>query len=234
MAGFKTHIATSTVVGIGYGIAGYVALDLPLATCCLAGGLCSLAGMLPDLDSNSGVPVRETMTLAAAVVPLLMIDRFRSLGFTPEMMALAGGTLYLFVRFGVAAFFKRYTVHRGMWHSIPACVTMGLFAFLICSCNEMDRRLFKTCAVMLGFMVHLVLDELWSIQWKGGFIRFKRSFGTALKFYSKNTWANISTYGKLVLLLGIAVSDPLLMEHFGLQDPQLPQFAHEALDKVVR
>jgi hypothetical protein len=234
MAGFKTHITTSTAIGIGYGLVGLVSLDMPLATCCLAGGLCSLAGMLPDLDSGSGVPVRETMTFAAAVVPLLMIDRFRSLGFTPEMMALAGGALYIAVRFGVSGIFKRYTVHRGMWHSIPACITMGLLAFLICSCHEMDKRLFKTFAVMLGFMVHLILDELWSIEWKGGMVHLKRSFGTALKFYSKNTWANVSTYGKLILLMGLAISDPVLMEHYGGYEPQLPQIAHDVLGRFLR
>lgn len=234
MAGFKTHITTSTVVGVGYGLLGHFGLEMPWPTCILAGGLCGLAGMLPDLDSDSGVPVRETMTFAAAVVPLLMIERFRSLGLTPEMMVLLGGALYLLVRFGVAKIFKRYTVHRGMWHSIPACVTIGLFAFLICSCNEMDRRLFKTFAVMLGFMVHLVLDELYSIEWKGGMFRTKSSFGTAIKFYSKSRWANISTYGKLVLLLLIAVGDPLVMEHYGLQDRQLPQMAHQLVDQFLR
>jgi hypothetical protein len=207
---------------------------MPWTSCLVAGGLCSLGGMLPDLDSDSGVPVRETMTFLAAIIPLLMIDRFRSLGLTPEIMAIIGGSLYMFIRFGVAAMFKRYTVHRGMWHSIPACVTVGLLAFLICSCNEFDRRLFKTIAVMLGFMSHLVLDELWSIHWKRGMLRFKRSFGTALKFYSRNTWANLSTYGKLVILIAVAISDPVIMEHYGGYEQQLPQMAHDMVDKVLR
>jgi len=234
MAGFKTHITTSTLVGVGYGLAGSFFLGMPLESCFLAGGLCSLAGMLPDLDSDTGVPVRETMTFAAAIVPMLMIDRFRSMGMTPEMMALAGGAIYLIVRFGVSEIFKRYTVHRGMWHSVPACLIAGLLAFLICSCNEMDRRLFKTFAVMLGFMVHLVLDELWSIEWKGGMVHMKRSFGTAIKFFSNRRWANVSTYGKLVLLVAVAVSDPLMMEHFGLQERQLPQIAHDVFDQLLR
>ena len=58
MADFNTHIATSTVVGVGVGLAGYTLLDTPepnrVITCMLATGLCSLAGILPDLDSGSG------------------------------------------------------------------------------------------------------------------------------------------------------------------------------------
>ncbi len=93
MADFQTHITTSTVIGIGYGAAGYYKLDAPLATCALAAGLCSVSGMLPDLDSDSGVPVRETMSLAAAVVPMLMMDRFSHLGWSHETMVLAGMVL---------------------------------------------------------------------------------------------------------------------------------------------
>ena len=160
MADFKTHITTSCAVGAGYGVAGYVLLGpTALPTCVLSAGLCGLAGMLPDLDSDSSVPVRETMAFAAAVVPMLMIDRFQAMGWSHETIVLAGGLLYCGVRFGVSALIKRYTVHRGMWHSLPAAAIFGLLAFLICSCNDMTLRLFKTGAVVLGFMVHLILDE---------------------------------------------------------------------------
>ena len=39
MADFKTHITTSTVLGVGYGTAGVLLLDVPLANGLLAGGL---------------------------------------------------------------------------------------------------------------------------------------------------------------------------------------------------
>src|SRR5687768_1680103 len=76
MAGFKTHIATSTALGIGYGSAAFLFFEALPGDCLLAAGLCSVSGMLPDLDSDSGVPVRESITFAAAVVPMLMMRRF--------------------------------------------------------------------------------------------------------------------------------------------------------------
>ena len=68
MADFKTHMSVSTAAGVLYAIAGSQS-GMPLTTCLLAGGLCSVSGMLPDLDGESGRPLREATTLAAAVVP---------------------------------------------------------------------------------------------------------------------------------------------------------------------
>src|SRR5688572_11826556 len=69
MAGFQTHIAASTITGVGYGVWGYHC-GAPIETCVLAGGLCSVSGMLPDLDSDSGRPVQEISSFAAAVMPM--------------------------------------------------------------------------------------------------------------------------------------------------------------------
>ncbi|MCH7726833.1 MAG: metal-dependent hydrolase [Planctomycetes bacterium] len=214
MANFKTHITTSTILGAAYGAAAYVGFGVPLDKCMLAAGLCSVSGMLPDLDSDSSVPVRESFAFAAAIVPMLMIDRFQHMGMSWDSMVLAGGLIYIFIRFGLSEIFKRYTVHRGMWHSIPACAIAGLAAFLICSCSDMSVRLFKSSAVVLGFMSHLVLDEIYSIERKGARARLKKSFGTALKFWGKRPWANFSTYAKLIVLLVIAIGDPIFMSTF--------------------
>lgn len=206
MADFKTHISTSTVVGVGYGAIGY-ACGIPAPACFLSAGLCSISGMLPDLDSDTGIPLRESVLFGSAVIPMLMVDRFQQLGFGSEMMVLLAGLIYLVIRFVVAEAFRRYTVHRGMWHSIPAAVTVGLLAYLIVAGDEFHIRVFKAASVFTGFMVHLILDEIWSFEWTGRKLRIKRSFGTALKFYSKKTWANISTYGKLIAIIVLLVGD---------------------------
>jgi len=218
MADFKTHIAASTFAGIGYGAAGYV-YGAPISACLVAGGLCSVSGMLPDLDSGSGRPVREMMAFIAAVVPALMIPRFLQMGLEPEAMALAAAVLYLAIRFGVGEIFKRYTVHRGMWHSIPAMAVAALLALLVVSGDRIEIRLFKSGAVALGFFTHLVLDELWSLRIQRGRLRIKRSFGTALKLWSrKSLWANVSTYGKLIVLVALVIGDPYIMQHLGFQE----------------
>lgn len=230
MAGFKTHIGTSTVIGIGYGAAGF-AMGLPLEASVLAAGLCSVGGILPDIDSETGKPMREITAFAAAVIPMLMIERFQQLGLTHETMAVAGGLVYLLVRFGLPRLMGRYTVHRGMWHSVPAALTAALIAFLICACDSVPIRLYRAGGMFLGYMVHLTLDELWSIEWKGGRVQFKRSFGTAIKFFSKSRWANFSTYAKLALLAVACVGDPFLMKYMGYEHSHAHQTAKEILER---
>jgi len=53
MAAFRQHVAFSTVLGLGYSIA-LKGMGWDAGQALLAGGLCGLAGMLPDLDSDSG------------------------------------------------------------------------------------------------------------------------------------------------------------------------------------
>ena len=187
MADFKTHITTSTILGGVYGGVAYLGFDMAPQDCLVAAGLCSYSGMLPDLDSSSGVPVRETLCFLSAVVPMLMVRRFAEMSMSPETMVLTAGLLYVGIRFGLGEIFKRYTVHRGMWHSIPAAMIAGAIAFLVCVSQDFGVRMFKSWAVVLGFLSHLILDEIYSVDLGGKVVRIKKSFGTALKFY-RNNW----------------------------------------------
>lgn len=208
MADFQTHITTSTVLGIAGGLAAHAFYEVPLPSCILAGGLCSIAGMLPDLDSDSGVPLRESVAFAAAIIPMMLLERFAKWGFGFEATILVSAMLYLVVRFGVAEALKNYTVHRGMFHSIPAALIAAELTFLIFDNENVSLRFLNAGAVFTGFMSHLILDELWSVDVNWGLVRFKSSFGSALKFWGNNAWANFTTYGKLVLLTLLMTRDP--------------------------
>jgi membrane-bound metal-dependent hydrolase YbcI (DUF457 family) len=218
MADFKTHITTSCVLGGGYACLGAY-YGLPIEAALVAGGLCGVGGMLPDIDSDSGVPVRETMGFAAAVTPMLLVDRFQQLGLNYEQMVLAGGASYLFVRFGIARLLMRYTVHRGMFHSIPALLIFTGLAFLICGSMNLHLRYFKAVGVFIGVLSHLMLDEIFAVEWAGGRWRFKKSFGTALKLWSDSTWGNFSTYSKLAAVVVLILSEPSIMERYGSLSP---------------
>ena len=234
MAGFKTHITTSTVLGIGYGAGAFALYDVPAPTCLLAAGLCSVSGMLPDIDSDSGVPLRESLAFAAAVVPMLMMERFHNLGLAPESIALGGAIVYLLIRFGLGGLLKRYTVHRGMFHSLPAAIIFGELAFLVCHCEDINLRYYKAGAVVLGFMSHLVLDEIWSLQFRRGRLQLKKSFGTAVKVWGDSLWANFSTYAKLALLTYLVTQDQGWMQRYRPQHAPTQSVADETPDPVWR
>lgn len=218
MAGFKTHITVSTTLGVGYGLAGAY-LGLPWESAVIAGGLCGIGGMLPDIDSDSGVPFREVMSFAAAIIPMFLVSRFAELGLNHEQMVLAMGGSYVFVRFGVAGMLSKYTVHRGMFHSIPAALIFAGLVFLVSGSANLQLRYFKAAGTFLGVMSHLCLDELYSIEWAHGRWRFKKSFGTALKLWGDSRWDNFSTYSKLVLVVMMILGEPMVMDQYGRSNP---------------
>jgi len=237
MAGFKTHITVSSVLGAGYGGAAYLLYGVPWPTCLLAGGLCGVSGMLPDIDSPSSTPKRESMAFAAAVVPMMLLPRFQQWGMSNELIVLAGAAAYLLVRFGLSEFLKRYTVHRGMFHSLPAAVVFGELAFLMASGDDVRLRLYKAAAVSIGYLSHLALDEIYSLEWHGGRIRLKSSFGTALKLFGEGVWANVSAYAKLALLAAVIFYEPLwpsTPERPGVAPASVRQTAERLIDRVWR
>lgn len=207
MAGFKTHITVSTLAGVGYGAAAYALYDVPVPTCILAGGLCGVSGMLPDLDSGPGVPLRESVAFGAAVVSTMLVDRLQQFDLSMETIVLAAAGVYLLVRFGAGILLERLTVHRGMFHSLPAALIFGELAFLLGS-GTVEMRWYKAGAVTLGYVVHLVLDEIYSFKWRYGLPRLKKSFGTAVKLFGRDWWPNITTYAKLAVLTFVVLQEP--------------------------
>ena len=112
----------------------------------LAATLCSVAGMLPDLDSGPGRPLHESICFAAAALPMFMVDRFRHWGWTHESMILAAAAIYLGVRFGLGHVLKKWCVHRGIFHSFPMALIFTELAFLVCTTGDLKMRYFKAGA----------------------------------------------------------------------------------------
>lgn len=224
MADFKTHITASSFLGVGYGAAGFFYVDMPIGSCIVAGGLCSLSGMLPDLDSDSGIPVRETLAFTSAVVPMLLIERMERMGLGHSSMILIGGITYFLIRFVLWPLFKRFTKHRGMWHSLPAAAIAMMLAFLVCADQSLQIRLFRAWAVFLGFMSHLALDEIYAVDLNGKLL--KRSFGTAMKFFGNSRWGNLFIYAKVLILLLCIVNDPMVQRAIETRQLKLPSSLH--------
>jgi membrane-bound metal-dependent hydrolase YbcI (DUF457 family) len=208
MASYRGHLAFASALGAAYAGVGLYRWDLDWGPVFLGAGLTTLGGLLPDLDSDSGVPVRELFSAAAAITPLLLFDRLRADGLTLEQtLALLGG-VYLFIRYALAALFKRWTVHRGMFHSLPALFICGLAVFLLYHTRDPRLRFFLAGGVMLGFLSHLVLDVLYSVDLMGAHLRLKNGAGSPLKLFSTSWPATAATYAALGGLAWLAWQDP--------------------------
>ena len=114
------------------------------------------------------------------------------------------------------------------------CITCGLVAFLIVAGQDLAIRAFKAGAVSLGFFSHLLIDEIWSLRLRSGRINIKKSFGTALKFWGGDSYANFSVYAKLAVLAFLAVGDPMLMHRFGYEVRFGPHTAQQVVDQAMR
>lgn len=225
MADFKTHMSVSTATGALLAFAGHRA-GMSWDTCAVAGVLCSVSGMLPDLDSDSGRPLREATAMGAAVVPMLMVDRLQRLQLNHDTMVLVAIVTYFAIRFLMAELFRRYTVHRGMWHSLPAAAICGMVAFLIIANEDIGVRIYKTTAVVMGFLSHLLLDEIWSVEFRQASFKFKTSFGTAIKLWGNNRTASISAYATLLVSSALVYQDHGFMARYQ-ENPNVPHTISE-------
>jgi hypothetical protein len=184
MAGFATHLygaaLVSSVAALGLhsvGLAGPQQAQTYFFLC-IAGGL------LPDIDSDASKPVRGFFTLLAVTlaffVAFALVGRLQLLDVSLVWLA-----VFLLVRFGVFEAFARFTVHRGVWHSWLAAVLAALAtanaAYHLVGAPALEAW-FAGGFVALGYLTHLGLDELASVDLWGH--RVRRSFGTALKPFS--------------------------------------------------
>lgn len=221
--GFQAHITASAIVGGGYAAAAWYVGGLPPATCLLGGTVCAAAGMLPDLDSGPAGPMRESVAFAAAMVPMLLLQRFQQMGMPMEAVLLAGAAVYALIRFGVTWLLEHYTVHRGMFHSLPAAAIAGQVTYLAFGHDDPMRRYFISGAVVLGFLTHLVLDEIWSVRLGLFGTKVKKAFGTAMKFHGPVLWSNIVAYVLVVALGLIAATDAARTERMSVVRQQMEQ-----------
>lgn len=200
MAGYREHVTVSGLVGAAGGCAAVFMFDYTPVQGVIFGILTGLAGMLPDLDSESGRPVRELTSLVASLAPVLMLQHAQSMGIHGDRAMLFALLSYAVVRYGGAVFLGKLTVHRGMFHSIPALLIAAEIAFLTYHSDELRVRTLMAAGVALGFLSHLVLDEMYSVQWDGAKVRLAKSSGSALKFFGSDAIPNAVTMGLLLCL----------------------------------
>ncbi|MEO2034471.1 MAG: metal-dependent hydrolase [Planctomycetaceae bacterium] len=212
MAAYREHITVSGLLGIAFGATSVFLADFTPVQGALAACLTWMAGMLPDLDSSSGRPIRELFGLTAAMAPLVMMQHLLNWADSTEEALFAAIALYAAIRYGAAAFMRRLAVHRGMFHSIPAMLIAGELVFLGYESDSLSVRCLMVGGTLLGFLSHLVLDEMYSVSWSGISLKLNSSAGSAVKLWGKGLLANFVTYSLLAVLTYIVVIDAGLLK----------------------
>jgi hypothetical protein len=205
MAAFKQHISVSSALGVAY-TASLIYMGTEWSLAALGGVLCGIGGMLPDLDSDSGRPVAEIFGVTAALIPMLLLQRLREMGLTREAIILGLIGCYFVFRFGAPMILGALTVHRGMFHSIPAALIAAEIVFLAHKTTDIPGSVKLALGVLIGFLSHLVMDELWSVNLSGISIRLNKAAGSALKLFSPSLPATCTAYlilAALTYLVGV-------------------------------
>ena len=200
MASYRGHLMLSAPLGAGYGAVALLRPEFDWGAVFLGAGLTTVGGLAPDLDSGSGVPARELFGLTATAAAVLLYHPLRAHGLPLEQSLVLMGLAYFLVRYGAAGLFRRVTVHRGMFHSIPAMLIAGLLVYHTYPSGDFVLRLYLAGGIMLGFLSHLVLDELCSVDFMGVRVRLNKSAGSALKFGSPSWPATLAAYLILFVL----------------------------------
>ncbi len=200
MAAYREHITVSGILGVAYACAAVLLFGYSLTQAVIVAVLTWVAGMLPDLDSESGRPIRELSGVVAAFAPLLLLHNAQAIGVDGDRALLFAIIAYAAVKYGGSFLLGKLTVHRGMFHSIPALLIASELTFLSYHSEEFRVRVLMAVGVGIGFLSHLVLDEMYSVQWDGMKVRLAKSSGSAMKFFGPDELPNGVTMGLLLCL----------------------------------
>lgn len=207
MAAFKEHFNIGTVATGVVVVALHAAglLDLSESFTALFIGI--VGALLPDIDSDNSKPLQVVFRILSVSVPLLVL-----LAFFPAMPVLRIVILWVvFALLFKATLFKLFlhlTHHRGIFHSIPMGVLFAqltlLFGYYVEKVGLQASTIYAF-TLFFGFMTHLVLDEIYSVDAFGA--RMKKSFGSACKLYDKyNVTGTVIVY-VLIVLCGFFLPD---------------------------
>ena len=188
MASFRTHLTVAATADL---IATAVVMQtLPISPmqALLLFLLGLQAGLLPDIDSDHSIPTRMLFTILSFATALAVIFQYyATLGlFDLILFALFAA---LFVRFALLPLFAATTEHRGLFHSLPMALLLGiitLHAGLAFLSWQSGFAWLGAVFVSGGYLLHLLLDELYSVNFIG--MSIKGSFGTALTLFSREAW----------------------------------------------
>ncbi|MCA9659498.1 MAG: metal-dependent hydrolase [Myxococcales bacterium] len=202
MANFRTHLAGAALPSLAAAYAAVSAglVDRSGGLVCLTCGV--IGGVLPDVDAETSVPTRIIFTLLGVAAGVAAIAALW--GTRPPALA-AGVALgvALCVRYGLHWLTHRLCVHRGIIHSLPVAALCGAAVATLAagplSYDPLRAWLFGAF-VSAGFVIHLLLDELFSVDLLGA--RLRRSFGTALKLGAlRNLVGTAVVYAALIALV---------------------------------
>ncbi len=235
MADFKTHVSFGSYAGFIFSIFTYMLEWVTNIYFVVLIFFATIIGsILPDMDSDSGLPVKVIFGLYAYFTAAITIFYLNELDASIYFKIFLPAASFVFINTTLLKFFKKQTIHRGIFHSVPALFILFFVILLIADTTHLKtiEKFVLALSVTVGYFSHLFLDEIYSInmftkrsrsrsQSKKKFslkkylkknFSFKRSFGTALElgFRQRRKYPAIIAY--IVLVVLFYFSYPILLK----------------------
>ncbi len=201
MADFQHHLIYGVGMSVTCAAVGHFQFGLTPVQAGAAAILGSAASLAPDLDHPEGLPGRILFEILGVLIPIVTLPHLPweyKQQFAVEHWILYFCLAYLVVRFFLGYLFTKLMTHRGIFHSLPAACICGQIIFLWMSQLLFMARVTIATIAVIGYVTHLVADEVYSVDWKGNSI--KRSFGSALDLGHISEFSTWLAYGILISL----------------------------------
>jgi len=228
MANFNTHFAVGASVSaiISSSLLAMEVLEPNHAVVAFAIG--TFGSLMPDIDSNSSKATGVGFTVVSLLITILFMFAQAHIYSIVEMLIMGGG-LFITLRFAFIEVFRKFSRHRGIFHSIPMALIWGLITtILMYRFFGFDPLVAWIYGILmgLGYMVHLLLDEVYSVDLRNR--RIKRSAGTAFKLFSVRNNMDALKY---ILLYSILVG--LLMYAPDSSIVKRTLFSHDGWSRFI-
>ncbi|MCB1757581.1 MAG: metal-dependent hydrolase [Gammaproteobacteria bacterium] len=214
MANFNTHIS---IAAVGSGLTATALLkvgQVSEADALLLAFFGTLGGILPDIDLKYSYPSRMLFSFFAILAAFAAVFSLQEKFAIAELWLTAAG-VFLAVRYPLWMIFHNFTTHRGAIHSLAAA---ALFLFMI---TTLGYYAFGKSALLAwlggffvfgGFILHLLLDELYSVDFVGN--QIKRSFGSAFKIIDFKQWISSLLIAVLAAMFWLLTPPTDTLEEF--------------------
>ncbi len=222
MANFKTHI---TISAISSAILAETLLSMGILTpvdALVAFVFGVAGGILPDIDSDYSKSVTLLFNIISMSITTILLFMLTPRYSLLEIFMISGA-VFVLIRFGFIGIFRWISVHRGMMHSIPMAIVLGLVVVIVMEAlSEVGIVVSWIYGLMLtvNYFIHLVLDELYSIDLNNQ--KIKRSAGTALKLFRLKTLKEkvdtLIVYLSLMLLFYLSPDSQLFVDTIFTQE----------------
>ena len=167
MADFKNHVSVGAATGFAVAIISYNWNLIPNAYMAIIVFFATVIGsFLPDMDSEPGIPLKIVFGVNAYFMAAMSLYWMHVAGAVLALKIFVPLAVFVFVIKYVKDFFAKNTTHRGIIHSVPALLLCFLISLWLASTTKLNIReqFVISFAVSCGFLSHLLLDELWSLN----------------------------------------------------------------------